>query len=39
LESLEEEDDIKKFLQIFLLILYPNNKEVSPFEIALSKNY
>jgi hypothetical protein len=34
-EDIEDEDERKKELELFLLILYPNNKELTPFEIAM----
>lgn len=38
IEQFEDEDDKKKYLELFLLILYPNNKEISPFDIAMKES-
>lgn len=38
IEQFEDADDKKKYLELFLLILYPNNNEVSPFDIAMKES-
>ena len=38
IDTFEDEDDKKKQLELFLLILYPNNFEISPFEMALKQS-
>jgi len=38
IESFDDEDEKRRQLQIYLLILYPNNHEVSPFEVAMKQS-
>jgi len=38
IESFDDEDEKKRQLQIYLLILYPNNHEVSPLDIAMKQS-
>lgn len=38
IEQFEDEDDKKKYFELFLFILYPNRKEVSPFDLALKES-
>jgi hypothetical protein len=38
IDQFEDEDDRKKYLELFLLILYPNDQEVSPFDIAMRQS-
>lgn len=38
IESFDDEDERKKHLQVFLLILYPNNREISPLDIAMKQS-
>lgn len=37
-DDCDDEDKMKEYLELYLLILYPNMLEVTPFEIALKKS-